>query len=183
MAKLTFVQVSQLLKYDPKSGKLFWLARSPEMFGGGEDAHIKAARWNGRFAGKEAFITTNVSGYKTGTIFAKGYSAHRIAWLLVHGDWPNAEIDHINGDKSDNRIDNLRDVNDRENHLNQKRRGNNSSGVIGVRYFSPTKRWHAYISIDGKRIPLGNYRYFDSAVAARKAAEKVLGFHPNHGSR
>lgn len=180
MAALTFAQVSQLLKYDPETGRLFWKER-PASFFSDPYSSTKAARWNGRFAGKEAFTTTLVSGYKTGTILNKDYYAHRIAWILTFQDWPDNQIDHINGNKADNRIANLRDVTDRENHLNQRRRGDNTSGVIGVRYFPPTKRWHAYISIDGKRIPLGNYRYFDAAVAARKAAEKVLGFHPNHG--
>lgn len=98
MAELTFAEISKLLKYDPETGKLFWLPRPVEMFantglGGSATA---AKRWNNCFAGKEAFLTVDGKGYLCGNIFDRQYSAARVAWLLHTGEWPSDCIDHIN---------------------------------------------------------------------------------------
>nr|WP_175479900.1 HNH endonuclease signature motif containing protein [Paracoccus homiensis] len=108
--------------------------------------------------------------------------AHRVAWAVIHGRWPNGEIDHINGDRSDNRLANLREVTKRENHRNMAIRSDNTSGVTGVYWAREKGKWAAYIKAD-KMVALGRYDTFAEAVAARRAAEKVLGYHPNHGRR
>ena len=102
------------------------------------------------------------------------YSAHRLAWLYVHGAWPTGQIDHINGDRGDNRISNLRDVTPALNTQNQRRaaRSNKSSGLLGVT--ANRGRWLAQISIGGKSRNLGRYATPEEAHAVYVAAKRVL---------
>lgn len=111
------------------------------------------------------------------------YRAHRLAWLYVTGEFPKYEIDHINGNRADNRFVNLRDVPRKENKKNVGKYITNSSGVNGVRWYEPLKKWHAKIQHDGLEIHIGYFDSFDMAVAERKKVEKELGFHSNHGER
>jgi hypothetical protein len=90
-------------------------------------------------------------------------------------------IDHINGDRSDNRITNLRSVSHSGNTKNAKRRGDNLSGMTGVSFFRPKGTWRARINHNGETILLGYFRTYEEAVAARKAAEKIYEYHENHG--
>ncbi|WP_049732864.1 HNH endonuclease signature motif containing protein [Rhizobium ecuadorense] len=181
MAELTFAEISKLLKYEPETGKLFWLPRPVEMFSdaclGGSTTNAK--RWNNQFANKEAFLTVDGKGYLCGNIFDRQYGAARVAWLLHSGDWPKDCIDHINGDPKDNRITNLRDVSRLENQRNRKRFSSNKSGVCGV--IRDKKRWKAHITVDGRLRSLGVYDDISDAIAARLRAEKEFGYHPNHG--
>ncbi len=90
------------------------------------------------------------------------------------------EVDHINGDGSDNRWCNLRESNPQKNACNRRRRKTNSSGCTGV--FRKHDRWFALITFHGKRKHLGTFRSLDAAIKARKDAERELGFSPEHGS-
>lgn len=172
-------EVRRLVRYDGETGKLYWLPRSRQMFSGGSrDAELLAALWNGRWAGKEAF-TTRSHGYFTGHLLDKKLQAHRVAWAIAYGEWPNF-IDHINRDRGDNRLSNLRAVTRTENQRNHPKRSDNSSGVSGVYWDANRKRWSAYINTD-KRVSLGRFETMAEAIAARRAAEKVLGYHPTHG--
>jgi len=109
--------------------------------------------WNTRFAGKQAFTS----------------------------DEEPEQIDHINGDRSDNRIENLRAVINADNGRNQKLRVSNSSGVMGVGFCKRAGKWRVRITINGKDKHLGIYKSYSEAVAARLTAEKLHGFHENHG--
>ena len=177
-------ELNNLLSYDPKTGRLFWKKRTPEMFSsedGGRSAHHTCKQWNSRFSGKEALVK-NVHGYKGGRINYSYVLAHRIIWKMVTGEEPN-EVDHIDGDRSNNRWSNLRDVSSQGNKRNAKLRSDNTSGVVGVTWHSTRKRWCAFIIIDGKCVSLGTFREFEEAVAARKAAEIAHNFHANHGRK
>lgn len=177
---LTPDEVRRLVRYDKGTGRLYWLARTPELFtDGSHKAAHTCAIWNAKFAGKEAF-TANSRGYRTGAIFRKNYFAHRIAWAIHYGSWPSRHIDHVNGDPADNRIANLRDVGQSDNLRNASLRSDNRTGIPGVSWDRARGRWTAYISVD-KRLSLGRYDSFAEAFAARKAAEKVLDYHANHG--
>jgi hypothetical protein len=102
---------------------------------------------------------------------------HRIIWSLVHGDIPEGYvIDHIDGDGCNNRIENLRCVTPQINSRNRKLPSTNTSGVMGVNWIKKKRRWRACIYHAGKFTALGTYKTFKEAVAARKAAEKVLGY-------
>lgn len=170
-----------LLRYEPESGKLFWLPRSASHFSDGRhDAAHNAAKWNARFAGREA-LCTPCRGYFSGTIFGIKYSTHRVAWAIHYGCWPEYEVDHEDHDGQNNRAKNLRDVPPAINSKNQSLRKTNQSGVTGVYWHKPRKRWVAKIHVDGRTIHLGNFIKFEDAALARIAAQKQHGFHPNHG--
>lgn len=163
----------QLLRYEPESGKLYWRPRPREMFG-----TLRSHRtWNTRFAGQEAFTATS-RGYRVGCIEYVMVKAHRVAWAIHFGEWPDV-IDHINGDPADNRIRNLRSVPQTENLTNLARRSTNVSGVTGV--YRAGNRWSAEIKMAGQKRFLGNFRTLEAAAAARHEAEVEMGFHPNHG--
>lgn len=175
----------QLLRYEPETGKLFWLERCSAMFpdGSGRYTADRSCRiWNIKYAGKEAITSIDPSlGYKKGSIWNVKCYAHRIVWALVDGSWPEHDIDHINGDRADNRWENLRAVTRKMNARNAKRRSTNTSGMMGVQWHTGNERWRAQIMVDGKNISLGCYEKFEDACAARKAAERQYGFHENHG--
>jgi hypothetical protein len=162
----------QLLRYDPATGKLFWKMRQGDT--------INARRLNSRFAGKQAFANER-RGYAYGRVEHKCLAAHRVAWAIHYGEWPCDQIDHINGDGSDNRICNLRDVSSKENNRNQRTPKNNSSGFIGVGWDACAKKWRARISYGGSEKTLGKFARLEDAVAARCQAEIDHGYHPNHG--
>lgn len=109
--QLRFSQVNKLLICDPVAGRLFWKRRPITAFKNGGAFEI----WNTKHAGKEAFTCKDENGYLCGGILGKKYRAHRIIWLLHYRKWPSEVIDHINGNTSDNRIVNLRDVSQAEN--------------------------------------------------------------------
>lgn len=122
-------------------------------------------------------------GYLLIGIDGRSYQAHRLAWLYIHGEMPKHQIDHINGDKLDNRIENLRDVSQHHNCKNKSRAKNNTSGVTGV-YWSKTKnKWKASIGINNKTKALGSFDTIFDAAAARISAQNKLGYHKNHGKR
>lgn len=159
------------LRYEPETGRLFW-----------RECDAMSNRWNTKYAGKEAFFSLSRNGYKIGRL--AGYQqilAHRVIWALCNGEWSNQQIDHINGDKIDNRIENLRSVTNQENGRNASRRSDNTSGVVGVGWFKRASCWRAQIRVNGKDIHLGSFQDFNAAVSARKKAEQYYGFHPNHG--
>lgn len=174
-------ELRQLLRYEPDTGKLFWLEREPSMYGGATSREWVCRRWNSTYAGKESFTTIDPIGYFHGSILGYRCRAHRVAWALAHGDWPLGQIDHINGVKTDNRLVNLRDVTHAENGRNAKRTRSNTSGVTGVRWYAERNKWVSKIMVNGVQYTLGYYLNFDDAVASRKAAEVKHGFHPNHG--
>jgi hypothetical protein len=119
-------------------------------------------------------------GYRTGNILGgPTVRAHRVAFVYMYGYEP-AQVDHINGDRSDNRLCNLREVTCSDNRRNSARPCNNTSGVIGVSR-APSGNWIAYIKVGGVMHNLGTHPTLEDAASARKAAEASLGFHPNHG--
>jgi hypothetical protein len=174
----------QLLRYEPETGKLFWRERTPDMFRSNrkEPAEISCRKWNTKNAGRPAFNFLHPTGYFVGKMGGTGYRAHRLIWKMVYGSDPDV-IDHVNGDPQDNRIENLRSVAHTKNCQNSKLSTANKSGVPGVFWFEQSSRWHVYINGDGKRVHVGCFRDFTSAVSARKKAELDYGYHANHGKR
>ena len=121
------------------------------------------------------------AGYKVIGINYKLHSIHRIIWMWVFGEWPD-EVDHINGDRLDNRLHNLRNVSRKENARNIRVGGSNTSGVLGVYWVERDKRWSARIGNTSRGGGfIGYYKTKAEAVAARKQAEIDLGYHKNHG--
>ena len=114
-------------------------------------------------------------GYVQITINKKIYLAHRLAWLYVHGSFPNQTIDHINGIKNDNRIFNLRDVSQSDNCQNLLR-ARGSSGLIGAHYDKFRNRWSSSIKLNGVRTHLGYFKTAEDAHAAYVLAKRSM--HP-----
>lgn len=112
----------------------------------------------------------------------KLYLAHRIVWEKHNGPIPEGMmVDHINHIRDDNRIENLRLVNCKDNTRNTSIRSDNNTGHHGVCWCNRRLKWYARINIDGKNKFLGYFITKAMAIEARKQAEKLYGFHENHG--
>ena len=167
---LSLNQVNELFRYEPSSGKLFWKKRTAR--------RIKV--------GDEAGTFCKSTGYRMVFINRKGYLVHRIAILLATGACdPSKEVDHIDHDRVNNRLNNLRIV-DRINNMRNTGLGKtNKTGVIGVslKYTRTGElRYSANIMVNRKSINLGIFDNIEEAAAAREEANMKYGFHPNHGS-
>jgi len=103
---------------------------------------------------------------------------HRVAIAIVSGEWPNGEVDHINGIRHDNRLCNLRVVTKCENLRNKGKYRSNTSGRVGVHWHKQHRKWSAVIA--GRTI--GVFKNIEDAIAARELAEKECNYHENHGS-
>lgn len=169
----------KLLHYEPETGKLFWLPRPREMF----SSQRSFKMWHTRYAGHEAFTADDGRGYRNGSILYETLLAHRVVWAIVHGAWPDGEIDHINGDRSDNRLENLRPATAAENQRNQGLPSNNVSGILGVSWNGRRSRWQAKINVGGKTKWLGYFDTLEQAASARAHAEASNGFADGHGKR
>ncbi|QVW27770.1 HNH endonuclease [Hafnia phage Pocis76] len=123
---------------------------------------------------KNGYVSVGAKGVKT--------YAHRIVWVMFNGDIPDGvEIDHINHDRADNRIENLRLVSRAEN-LKNKGVIKSSSGEMGVYWSNAAQKWEAAINVNGKKKYLGLFNSVESAKAARMEANRLYGFHKNHGA-
>jgi hypothetical protein len=165
-------ELHNLLRYEPETGRLYWRERI------GDDRQTR--RWNTRYAGAEAMTAQQKHGHKFGHVLGIPVKAHRVAWAMHHGQWPDTDIDHINGDAADNRITNLRAATEAQNMQNKRRYKNNKSGCSGVAQ-RESGTWRAFISVGGKRKDIGTFNDKFDAVLARLLAEKELGFTYRHG--
>ncbi len=156
---MTVDRLKSLLEFNPNTGVFNWIKK------------------NGKVAGctSRGYVLIKIDGFS--------YPAHRLVWLLEHGEFPEDCLDHINHDRSDNRLVNLREVSRNENSKNKSLHSNNTSGVSGVTWNENAKRWQAQIKVDRKLIYLGVHIQFSEAVDARKNAEVLYGFHTNHGEK
>lgn len=159
MRPLTITQEKVRNLFDYKSeGNLFW----------------RSHRSNIRAGSSAGYVDRN--GYIVVKIDGKKYFLHRLIFLYFKGYLPENEIDHINRIRTDNRIENLREVSRQCNVRNTGNRSDNKSGVKGVRWIEQDKKWLARIVSNQKCISLGYYEDFDDAVCARLAAEQCLGW-------
>lgn len=170
-ANITQESLSQFLDYDPETGIFFWKER--------QNNHFKSIRsmkmWNKRYS-KTVAGTVDTHGYIQIRINYKLYLAHKLAWLFCYGVYPNNQLDHINCNRKDNRINNLRLVTKFENAQNSKIRHNNKSGYKGVSWHQHVQKWTAQIQCNKKHIHLGYYATPEEAYAAYcKAAADLHG--------
>lgn len=129
----------------------------------------------GEFSPKRSFPFVGWSdefGYVHIRLRRRSYLAHRLAWLYVYGEWPKENLDHINGNPWDNRIENLREAPQRLNGKNISPVRKNSSIRCGVNFDKARGLYRAYITVDRKQIHVGRYKDKEQAVAARLKAER-----------
>lgn len=138
------------LLYNPDSGVFIW--RSNNKIAGYKD--------------RDGYVYIRVDKVK--------YKAHRLAWLYVYGTWPSKDIDHIDRDKSNNAINNLREATKSDNLRNRGVFKNNKLGVQGVSIHKATNKYQAQICVNKTIIHLGYFNELSDAIAARKEAEYIL---------
>ena len=149
-------RLKELLSYDPCTGELSWRVQ------------------RGKCRAGTVITCRNGAGYIVARVDNVLLRAHRIAWAVTNGEWPIHEIDHINGDPSDNRIENLRQANRIQNMHNIKMPVTNKSGLKGVSWHSAANKWQAHIRSDGKNYYLGLFDSKDAAHLAYVEASKKL---------
>ena len=153
----TAEEVRILFDYDAETGILSWRSGSkPSLIG------------------QEAGTITRY-GYRQVCVYGKLYLAHRVIWLWVHGVWPEFFMDHINGERSDNRLCNLREATMAENHQNKRTKKRTQTGYMGVtRNASKVPKWTAKVTVDGVIHRLGSFDTPEKAHAAYLKAKSEL---------
>lgn len=147
-------RLREVLSYDAATGKLYWnIQLSPRGKVGSEAGCTDAS-----YTSKKQRISVRVDG--------KLLLAHRIAWMIYHGVEPEGQIDHIDGDPSNNRIENLRVATNAQNGRNRGANSRNKSGWKGVSWDEPRKKWVAQIGVDGKCVHLGRFNDIKEAAEA-----------------
>lgn len=155
--QLTQSRLKELVRYEPETGLFYRLvsrcAQAPE--GSIAGAH------GGR-------------GWLQFMVDRRMYKAHRLAWLYMTGSFPAEQIDHINGNRSDNRWCNLREATPYQNAINRARPRTNTSGVSGVTFYKRNGKWGAHITAHKQRCFLGLFDNIEAATQARRQAEIEL---------
>lgn len=152
--------LAKLFVYEPDTGTLRWRVRP----------HVAAKRSPpGSIAG-----CIGTAGYWRVPVEGRYYYSHRLIWMMQTGAEPEDQIDHANGDKTDNRWANLREADNEKNRRNAKRGKNNRSGIKGVCWVRSHKAWAAYITVNKKQTRLGRFKSISDAAAARARAAEAL---------
>ena len=168
------------VEYRAEDGALVWRERPVDHFSSEKVCRI----WNSRSAGKPAFSTKASSGYLRGRFEWVEILAHRVVWLIHYGRWPADQVDDINGIKTDNRIENLREATRSENLRNTSAYSNNTSGYKGVSFHKSNGKWRAIITLNGKRHQSKGFDKPEDAYAAYlKMAEEKHGVFARKVSR
>ena len=162
---LTQEQLKEILHYDPETGHFTWIV----------------SQNNRSVAGKRAGHLAQ-NGYIRIGFKGNEYLGHRLAWFYSYGEWPKHNIDHLNQNRSDNRLENLRDATHSQNSRNMRKSSRNKSGTIGVSWYARDSKWQAHIMTDSGLVNLGKFDTIEQAKNARKEAEKKHGYLPAHGS-
>jgi hypothetical protein len=170
--------LDQVLKYDPDTGEIYWRVRPVTLFtlGTSKDrprsAEHACNQWNSRWAGKSAACLKS-DGYRYMHLNYRTELVHRVAWKIMTGADP-IEIDHIDGNRSNNKWSNLRNGTKSDNLRNVALKSNNTSGHHGVSFSKRQQKWIASIW-------LGSFDSKEEATEIRKKYETLLGYHANHG--
>lgn len=172
-------RLRQLIRYEPETGRLYWKPRHPSDFVCAETSRARVSNcWNAKYAGKP--IESRMKDGRVIVHFNLGRryrtQGSRVAWAIYHGAWPDGQVDHIDGDCTNDRINNLRVSTVSENNRNQRIGPRNTSGKVGVTFSKQAGKWRAFIRINGKSYSLGHFSEIDDAIAARIEAENRHGF-------
>jgi hypothetical protein len=154
-------RLHELLDFDPLTGVFVW----------------RMSRGTVRAGGRAGWFHS--TGYWYVRVDGVDYKLHRLAWVWVHGSAPQALIDHIDRNKSNNAIDNLREATHAQNQQNKKTYANNLSGHKGVSWYPLRSKWRVRIQHDKRSILVGFFSTLTEAVQARRSTEAVLHTHAN----
>ena len=161
----TSERLKAIIKYNPETGVFKWIQNGP-------------GRPKSLIAG-----CVNPKGYRQIMVDKIRYQAHRIAWLITYDVWPEADIDHINGNRDDNRLCNLRQATRGQNVCNAPVRSDNTSGTKGVSWINRCQKWAATICIKGKIKHLGYFNNLEeAAIKAKEARDQHHGPFANHNT-
>lgn len=156
--------IGEYLQLDPVTGKLWWIKKPSQNVNAGDEA-----------------FTADANGYRRGKFRGRPFFAHRVGWFLHYGEQPPVGIDHINGDTSDNRPENLRAACHRLNNRNSRVRKDSSTGVKGIRV-SRHSTFQGKVRLDGKMYYTAWYPDIAEAeIAVRQLREQLHGDFTNHG--
>lgn len=181
-AKHTVEYMHECFDLDADAGQIVWKVRPLHHFRSEHGWRTTNGRSAGRVAGSRV---CSEKGYRQVEIDGVSYKVHRIIFALANGKWPDGEIDHINGDPTDNSVRNMRDVSGTDNMLNKGIYRRNETGEPNISLRRETyleKRWHVQMVSRGVK----HQAYFatlDEARIWRDAMRVSLGFHLNHGKR
>jgi hypothetical protein len=169
MKTINYAEAARAISYNPNTGEFVRLV------GSGKGAK-KGTVTKGSLDKSNGYLCVCVCGIQL--------YAHRLAWFLTHGSWPTQTIDHINRDKTDNRLQNLRDVSYADNNVNMGMRSHNTSGLEGVSWHAKARKWMAQIKRSGRYYYLGLFESTEDAKDLRDlVAEEFAagGFVPLRG--
>lgn len=170
----------EALSYDSNTGLLVWNERPASHF---QDV-TKYRRWKSQRAGREAgHSCADTSGkmYTRLSLDGTRYFAHLLIWIMVYGEPPAGEIDHINGDGTDNRVRNLRLTDRKGNNRNRRLMANNKTGVSGISYCPNRNKFRASIRNNNGGSDFKRFSCLLDAVAWRMGKGREYGYHENHG--
>jgi hypothetical protein len=145
---ITRQEAEKVLSYSPQTGVFTWVCR------------VGTRRAAGDVAGY-----LHSTGCITIGLNKKHIKAHRLAWLFVYDEWPAGDIDHINGNRTDNRIENLRIATKTQNAQNQRRGTRNKHGLLGIKQ-TPCGNWTSSIRVDGVLHHIGTFHTAQEAHTA-----------------
>lgn len=172
--------LKELIEYDQNTGVVTWKTRDVRWFK--DEQQWCADSWNTRYAGKVVGTPIHKDSGKTylqAVLFDSWVLVHNLISIYMLGEV--VLLDHIDGDGTNNKWDNLRKVTHSGNSRNMRKSTRNTSGVVGVSWQSARGMWLASINTDKGRKFLGRFKNFDEAVTVRKAAEIEHNYHSNHG--
>lgn len=155
-------RLREAFSYDPETGAIT----------------LRADRSGSPRSAGETALSAHGDGYSLVYVGGRSFYAHRIAWALGHGAWPVGYIDHVNGDRADNRLANLRETTKRGNAENMRHAyKNNRTGMLGVNHrpdYKGLKKYRARIRVDGRLIHLGDYYTAEDAHGAYLEAKRRM---------
>lgn len=173
-----WLELLDRFEYLPGSGDLVHKYLPTHYFDSERACNIFNAKFAGEYAGN-----IEARGYRSITIAGQKFKAHRIVWKWVTGEEPEKFIDHVNGNRADNRFENLKEgISTQQNACNQKLYRSNTSGVPGVTFNKQQSKWFARGSYNSNRIFLGVFNTFEEAKRVRESWQKSLPFSERHGS-
>jgi len=160
--------IKELLDVDVVTGRAVWKPRPASMFKSERDRK----KWNTKFAGKEAFTAINTNGYRRGALMWGSVYLHQVIYAVAYGELPKGfQIDHINGDRLDNRKCNLRAVTHSGNCRNQNCEAKSSTGFRGVHFVKRNGTFQARIRANNRSYTMGGFLTAEEAAIGRKRLE------------